>query len=85
MLPLIRSRISSSVKTTNAAETSDVTWLGSPRRTSASMPSAATGDLNAEVVLTDAEIRERMSGNICRCSAYPQILDAIRDVAGAAA
>jgi aerobic-type carbon monoxide dehydrogenase small subunit (CoxS/CutS family) len=26
-----------------------------------------------------------MSGNICRCSAYPQILEAIRDVAGAAA
>jgi xanthine dehydrogenase YagT iron-sulfur-binding subunit len=34
------------------------------------------------VSLTDAEIRERMSGNICRCSAYPQILEAIRDVAG---
>jgi len=49
-------------------------------------PSSATGDLNAaEVSLTDAEIRERMSGNICRCSAYPQILEAIRDVAGAVA
>jgi xanthine dehydrogenase YagT iron-sulfur-binding subunit len=49
-------------------------------------PSAATGDMTtAEVALTDAEIRERMSGNICRCSAYPQILEAIRDVAGAAA
>ena len=50
-------------------------------------PSAATDDLTAagEIKLTDAEIRERMSGNICRCSAYPQILDAIRDVAGAAA
>jgi len=47
-------------------------------------PSAATGDLTAPVTLTDAEIRERMSGNICRCSAYPQILDAIRDVAGPA-
>ena len=34
---------------------------------------------------TPDEIRELMSGNICRCSAYPQILDAIRDVAGAAA
>ncbi len=45
-------------------------------------PSAATEDLTAAVTLTDAEIRERMSGNICRCSAYPQILDAIRDVAG---
>ena len=49
-------------------------------------PSQETLDLAAEVVsLTDAEIRERMSGNICRCSAYPQILEAIRDVAGAAA
>ncbi|HEX4198586.1 MAG TPA: 2Fe-2S iron-sulfur cluster-binding protein [Caulobacteraceae bacterium] len=49
-------------------------------------PSAATADLTAaDVELTDAEIRERMSGNICRCSAYPQILDAIRDVAGAGA
>ena len=48
-------------------------------------PSAATEDLTAAISLTDAEIRERMSGNICRCSAYPQILDAIRDVAGAAA
>jgi xanthine dehydrogenase YagT iron-sulfur-binding subunit len=37
------------------------------------------------ISLTDTEIRERMSGNICRCSAYPQILEAIRDVAGPAA
>jgi xanthine dehydrogenase YagT iron-sulfur-binding subunit len=49
-------------------------------------PSPATRDLAAETVpLTDEEIRERMSGNICRCSAYPQILEAIRDVAGKAA
>jgi xanthine dehydrogenase YagT iron-sulfur-binding subunit len=49
-------------------------------------PSQATEELAAETIpLTDAEIRERMSGNICRCSAYPQILEAIRDVAGAAA
>jgi xanthine dehydrogenase YagT iron-sulfur-binding subunit len=46
-------------------------------------PSQETTDLNAgSIDLTDAEIRERMSGNICRCSAYPQILEAIRDVAG---
>ena len=31
--------------------------------------------------MTDAEIRERMSGNICRCAAYPNIVAAIRDVA----
>jgi len=33
-----------------------------------------TGDLS------DDEIRERMSGNICRCAAYPQILAAVKDV-----
>ena len=49
-------------------------------------PSQATEDLAAgHIALTDVEIRERMSGNICRCSAYPQILEAIRDVAGPAA
>jgi xanthine dehydrogenase YagT iron-sulfur-binding subunit len=31
--------------------------------------------------LTDVEIRERMSGNLCRCAAYPNIVAAIRDVA----
>ena len=49
-------------------------------------PSQVTADLSAgEIALSDAEIRERMSGNICRCSAYPQILEAIRDVAGPSA
>ena len=46
--------------------------------------SRETADLTAPTALTDAEIRERMSGNICRCSAYPQILAAIRDLAGEA-
>ena len=45
-------------------------------------PSQASEDLTGAIALTDAEIRERMSGNICRCSAYPQIIAAIRDVAG---
>jgi xanthine dehydrogenase YagT iron-sulfur-binding subunit len=31
--------------------------------------------------MTDEEIRERMSGNICRCGAYPNIVSAIRIVA----
>ncbi|HEY2815893.1 MAG TPA: 2Fe-2S iron-sulfur cluster-binding protein [Casimicrobiaceae bacterium] len=45
-------------------------------------PSHATADVTAEApALTDAEIRERMSGNICRCAAYPNIVAAIRDVA----
>ncbi|HKT78514.1 MAG TPA: aldehyde dehydrogenase iron-sulfur subunit PaoA [Sphingobium sp.] len=47
----------------------------------AGIPSHATQDL-AQVALTDAELRERMSGNICRCAAYPNIIAAIRDVAG---
>lgn len=35
------------------------------------------------VTLDDDEISERMSGNLCRCSAYPNIVDAIREVAEA--
>jgi xanthine dehydrogenase YagT iron-sulfur-binding subunit len=48
----------------------------------AGAPSVVTADLAGSPELTDAEIRERMSGNICRCSAYPNIVAAIRDVAG---
>jgi xanthine dehydrogenase YagT iron-sulfur-binding subunit len=44
-------------------------------------PSYATADVAAVPLLTDAEIAERMSGNICRCSAYPNIVAAIREVA----
>ncbi|MGH7562249.1 MAG: 2Fe-2S iron-sulfur cluster-binding protein [Gemmatimonadales bacterium] len=45
-------------------------------------PSHATADVaSAMIELTDAEIRERMSGNICRCGAYPNIVAAIRHVA----
>jgi xanthine dehydrogenase YagT iron-sulfur-binding subunit len=49
----------------------------------AGAPSVVTADLTGHPALTDAEIRERMSGNICRCAAYPNIVAAIRDVAGA--
>jgi xanthine dehydrogenase YagT iron-sulfur-binding subunit len=48
----------------------------------AGWPSHASADVtSAAVALTDAEIRERMSGNICRCAAYPNIVAAIRDAA----
>ena len=47
----------------------------------AGWPSYATADVATAPVLTDAEIAERMSGNICRCSAYANIVSAIRDVA----
>jgi xanthine dehydrogenase YagT iron-sulfur-binding subunit len=45
-------------------------------------PSAITDDLTADPRLTPEEIRERMSGNLCRCGAYVNIVAAIRDVAG---
>ena len=44
-------------------------------------PSHVTEDLEAEVDLTDEEIRERMSGNICRCGAYAGIVAAVGEVA----
>jgi len=48
----------------------------------AGFPSHVTADVSApKVKLTDEEIRERMSGNICRCAAYPNIVAAIREVA----
>jgi len=46
------------------------------------MPSNVTADLaEPQPELTDAEIRERMSGNICRCAAYPNIVAAIKQAA----
>lgn len=40
-------------------------------------PSDASADLDGDVVLTREEIRERMSGNLCRCGAYANIVAAI--------
>ena len=48
----------------------------------AGIPSHVTADLNAPVRLSEAEIRERMSGNICRCGAYSNIVDAVTEVSG---
>ena len=46
----------------------------------AGWPSFVSEDLEAAPEFTDAEIRERMSGNLCRCGAYANILAAIREV-----
>jgi len=48
----------------------------------AGVPSHATADLNARPRATNDEMRERMSGNICRCGAYSNIVDAMTEVAG---
>jgi xanthine dehydrogenase YagT iron-sulfur-binding subunit len=44
-------------------------------------PSHVTKDLTGPVELTDDEIRERMSGNLCRCGAHVKIVAAIRQAA----
>jgi xanthine dehydrogenase YagT iron-sulfur-binding subunit len=44
--------------------------------------SHATRDVASRPRLEDEEIRERMSGNLCRCAAYPNILSAIKDAGG---
>jgi len=55
--------------------------VGMIREVEAGWPSAVSPDLNAEqVTLTDDEIRERMSGNLCRCAAYATIVSAIAEV-----
>jgi xanthine dehydrogenase YagT iron-sulfur-binding subunit len=46
----------------------------------AGWPSHVTEGLSAAIELDDAEIRERMSGNLCRCGAYVNIVSAIREV-----
>ncbi|WP_345816505.1 2Fe-2S iron-sulfur cluster-binding protein [Paraburkholderia sp. PREW-6R] len=49
------------------------------------VPSYVSEDVAAqEFVLTETELRERMSGNLCRCGAYNGIVDAIQDTFGKA-
>ncbi len=47
------------------------------------IPSHASPSLTAKPVLSVDELRERMSGNICRCGAYSNIMEAMAEVAGA--
>ena len=57
--------------------------IGMLSESQSGMPSYVTEDLTKSAAeLTDVEIRERMSGNICRCAAYPNIVDAIKQAAG---
>jgi xanthine dehydrogenase YagT iron-sulfur-binding subunit len=55
--------------------------IGMIREFQDGMPSAVTTDVAASSMeLSDEEIKERMSGNLCRCGAYVGICDAIREV-----
>jgi xanthine dehydrogenase YagT iron-sulfur-binding subunit len=58
--------------------------VGMLREARAGWPSHATTDVGsrARIELSDDELRERMSGNLCRCGAYGNIIAAIRDAAG---
>jgi xanthine dehydrogenase YagT iron-sulfur-binding subunit len=56
--------------------------VGMLREVEAGWPSVVSADLAAEgYAFDDDEIRERMSGNLCRCAAYANIVPAIREVA----
>src|SRR5713226_5727591 len=63
-----------------------ICWaVGMLREAEAGWPSAVSTDLTVgHVTLDDDEIRERMSGNLCRCAAYANIVPAIREVIGQA-
>ena len=59
-----------------------VSAVGMLDEVEAGWPSHVTEDVSAEKIsLSDAEIRERMSGNLCRCGAYANIVPAIREAA----
>ena len=59
-----------------------VSAVGMLGEVEAGWPSHVTSDVSrVEVSLTDEEIRERMSGNLCRCGAYANIVPAIREAA----
>ena len=49
------------------------------------IPSHVSDSLTAFPQITAAELRERMSGNICRCGAYSNIVEAVTEVAGSPA
>jgi xanthine dehydrogenase YagT iron-sulfur-binding subunit len=56
--------------------------LEEARAGAASHVTANIRDARARVELTDEEIRERMSGNLCRCGAYNGIVAAVREAGG---
>ncbi|WP_291431245.1 2Fe-2S iron-sulfur cluster-binding protein [Deinococcus sp.] len=57
--------------------------VGALRELAEGMPSHVTPEVQADPQLTDRELRERMSGNLCRCGAYANIVSAVREVAEA--
>lgn len=61
---------------------SAVALMSEAKNGEASYVTSNVRDSGRPMELSEEEIRERMSGNICRCGAYPNIVDAIREVHG---
>lgn len=62
---------------------STVALIDEVKRGELSVVTFQSGDVsNGALIMNDDEIRERMSGNICRCGAYPNIVSAVRAVLG---
>ena len=59
--------------------------VGALKEVEQGIPSHVSGDITAQPLLSAAELRERMSGNICRCGAYSNIIEAVTEVAKGAA
>jgi xanthine dehydrogenase YagT iron-sulfur-binding subunit len=60
--------------------------VGMLRELEAGLPSAVTEEMaTSEIILSDAELKERMSGNLCRCGAYVGICEAIHEFAASEA
>ena len=57
--------------------------IGTLEEIKAGVPSHVSVDITALQKASPEEIKERMSGNICRCGAYANILDAVTEVSGA--
>jgi xanthine dehydrogenase YagT iron-sulfur-binding subunit len=55
--------------------------VGVLREIEQGVPSHVSADLTAKPMFSATELRERMSGNICRCGAYSNIVDAVTEVA----
>ncbi|MEV4756418.1 2Fe-2S iron-sulfur cluster-binding protein [Micromonospora sp. NPDC049559] len=60
----------------------DEVAAGWPSEVTAERGAEITAERGTEPLLDDDEIRERMSGNLCRCGAYANIVPAIAEVAG---
>lgn len=56
--------------------------VGALKEIQAGIPSHVSANLNQKMQASDPELRERMSGNLCRCGAYSNIIAAVREVAG---